>query len=127
MLNGEEESVMKASSREEGRIIAQSRFDVNEEIAPFNIPDMRVLKDMCVSRRSTSLRVSEDDGAASLPTRIQIACASLTTVADGCSLAREEIALTNVPPVVRFRLGSFRKLPQYPGRRRLDRAALRGL
>jgi hypothetical protein len=29
----EEESVMKASPGEEGRIIAQSRFDVNEEIA----------------------------------------------------------------------------------------------
>jgi len=28
----EEESVMKASPEEEGRIIAQSRFDVNEEI-----------------------------------------------------------------------------------------------
>ena len=32
MLKTEEESVMKASPEEEGRIIAQSRFDVNEEI-----------------------------------------------------------------------------------------------
>jgi hypothetical protein len=33
MLKTEEESVMKASPEEEGRIIAQSRFDVNEEIS----------------------------------------------------------------------------------------------
>ncbi|HEU4500831.1 MAG TPA: hypothetical protein VFR82_04205 [Nitrospira sp.] len=32
MLNTEEESVMKPSPEEEGRIIAQSRFDVNEEM-----------------------------------------------------------------------------------------------
>jgi hypothetical protein len=32
MLKTEEESVMKPSPEEEGRIIAQSRFDVNEEM-----------------------------------------------------------------------------------------------
>jgi hypothetical protein len=32
ILKTEEESVMKPSPEEEGRIIAQSRFDVNEEM-----------------------------------------------------------------------------------------------
>jgi hypothetical protein len=38
MLNTEEESVMKAVTQpEEGRIIAQSRFDVNDEIPSLRI------------------------------------------------------------------------------------------
>ena len=42
MLNTEEESVMKASSREEGRIIAQSRFDVNDEFPSIETATVRV-------------------------------------------------------------------------------------
>ena len=71
MLNGEEESVMKASSREEGRIIAQSRFDVNEEIPSVDTSRMRVMYRYLRPEADASLYGSKDrDGAVALLTAI---------------------------------------------------------